>query len=73
MSDMRGQEVGHINGKILFQLGDCEPVRIGYVPIPLKVTKGGTSGVNVLEIGADVSEIADTIRAIFGQQNKEAE
>ncbi|MFD5599890.1 hypothetical protein ACFWHR_07510 [Leucobacter sp. NPDC058333] len=68
---MRGQTVGQIQGKILFQLGECEPVTIGYVPIPLKVTKVGTSDVAVLEIGADVSEVAGTIRAIFDSHQKE--
>lgn len=71
MVDMHGQTVGQITGKILFQLGECEPVTIGYVPIPLKVTRGGTSGVAVLQIGADVFEVADTIRAIFDSHQKE--
>ena len=64
--------VGHIQGKILFQLEGGEPVEMGTVSLPLIETRVSTthSGAMTFGLGVDLEGTASHISEIFAMNEE---
>jgi hypothetical protein len=59
--------VGHIRGKLLFQIEGGEPIEMGTVSLPLVATRVSPpkSGVMTFGLGVDLEGVSRDIAAIF--------
>lgn len=55
--------VGHVDAELQLKIGDCDPILLTGLALPITIRNG--SDYVTYDLGIDLKSITDTVRAIF--------